>query len=410
MNSIEYNKIQKIVLTKLLDKYENSKNYNSKYDMLKIAPIKPIDVFPEYDNPFTSVELINEFEDEIELLVKRTLIFVKKDKYENIKSIYANTNKIDAYYEILGRDKKKDILLEQYQKLSTIQPRNGIVKLFVTEQMDRLKNGKSLMYDCLEVITLSKLCDYILDNKKDMLERELSIILFADTKSFEKKYKSKACAILQKYGNYDDLVGNIGSKSVVEHLILEEHRIFANPTYIYFKGNASIKFSAGKEMLLSSDASIAFSSDTIEKIESIEVKAETIMTIENLTSFNRMQDDNILFIYLGGYHNSIKTRFLKKIAENNANKKWYHFGDIDPDGFHILEQLIIKTGIGFVPYLMDIGMLERYKKYSKKLEKNDITKATNFVEQNKYVLEMQYMLEHNCKLEQEIISCEYYCI
>lgn len=42
--------------------------------------------------------------------------------------------------------------------------------------------------------------------------------------------------------------------------------------------------------------------------------------------------------------------------------------------------------------------------YTKTLESNDIKKASNMIERNVHSEIMKYMLDHNEKLEQEIIS------
>ena len=239
-----------------------------------------------------------------------------------------------------------------------------------------------------------------------LLERELSILKFGDSKAFEKSYKSKVCSILRKYGNYDNRLDGIDVKSEVEHIILEEHLIFANPSYIYFKGNGTIKFNDGHQISLNNDISIGLTSDAIFEVKSIDIMDDNIVTIENLTSFNRYYTLNTFSIYLAGYHNSAKTNFLKLIYHNNSDKKWYHFGDIDPDGFYILEHLKTATGIEFKPMFMEREYLIKYKKYTKELTENDKLKARRLIERAKYVDILEYMLEYNCKLEQEIISLE----
>ena len=95
---------------------------------------------------------------------------------------------------------------------------------------------------------------------------------------------------------------------------------------------------------------------------------------------------------------------LKKIAADNPALQWLHFGDIDPDGFYILEDLKSATGIGFSVWKMTTEELEKYRESCKKLEKQDIVKARSLIAKGKYADALTYMLEQNCKLEQEIIS------
>ena len=59
---------------------------------------------------------------------------------------------------------------------------------------------------------------------------------------------------------------------------------------------------------------------------------------------------------LSGYHNLAKQAFIKQIAGDNPGKQWHHFGDIDPDGFYIVENLIRGTGIDFHMVYMDTDL------------------------------------------------------
>ena len=53
---------------------------------------------------------------------------------------------------------------------------------------------------------------------------------------------------------------------------------------------------------------------------------------------------------------------------------------------------------------MGITELKEFSTYGKPLEKNDITKAESLISKGKYAEIMKYILYHNLKLEQEIIS------
>lgn len=48
--------------------------------------------------------------------------------------------------------------------------------------------------------------------------------------------------------------------------------------------------------------------------------------------------------------------------------------------------------------------LETYRDYCKPLEPNDVAKARSLIAAEEYPGVMEYLLAHNCKLEQEIIS------
>ncbi len=101
------------------------------------------------------------------------------------------------------------------------------------------------------------------------------------------------------------------------------------------------------------------------------IKGKEVMTVENLTTFHRMQSREVFYVYLSGYHNTLKQYVIKKIAAENPRLKWFHFGDLDPDGFYILEHLKSGTGIDFETFRMSVMDLELYKAFGKSIIKRD---------------------------------------
>ena len=144
--------------------------------------------------------------------------------------------------------------------------------------------------------------------------------------------------------------------------------------------------------------------ESLQILERIDIHGSQVMTIENLTSFNRMKEKDYFYLFLSGYQNTAKQHFLTRIAEQNKEIRWFHFGDFDPDGFLIIEHLKKKTGIAFRPTHMGYNELEKYRKYGRPLEKNDRKKALTLLEKGMYPEEMTFMLEQDCKIEQEIVS------
>ncbi|SFI23094.1 hypothetical protein SAMN04487830_13222 [Pseudobutyrivibrio sp. OR37] len=401
-------KTQKTVINKLIDKYERSKLYTGDCKVNRNIFLLPTEVFTDYDSDFADVEKVSQFEDELRELDEKGLIEISYDTNYVVKKILSIPEKWDMYYSLLGRVTKKHIIVEQTSYLEDVicNNKDDIILKFCEEQLQRLQQGKKPSYNFDDLKNIVELIETIIGNKTTLLERELSILKFGDSKEFEKRYKSRICSILRKYGNYEERLDGIDVKSEVEHIILEEHMIFANPSYIYFKGNGRIMFHDGHKISLNNDISIGLISDAISDIKNIEIYDDNIVTIENLTSFNRYFAQNTFSMYLAGYHNSAKTNFLKLINQHNQRKNWYHFGDLDPDGFYILEHLKTTTNIDFESKFMNAEYLKKYKQYTKELAENDKVKAKNLIESGKYKEVLEYMLENNCKLEQEIISLE----
>ena len=405
--SLRLSKIQKDALNILLDVYENSVTYKGQNIKNQSFAIKPEKIFYEYNGDYTDQDEVNQFNREMQSLMEFEFVILDYERgIPVISKIKLNTNSINEIYSVL---KREDITVKRNREIKMYTQYMGvhdIMDAFCKSQVERLNDYKDAKYTSDIAINILKLLKYVLGNNSDIMERELSVAVLGDTKLFEKSYKSRICSIIEEYGELElDL--SVLDKKEKEKAILEEYQVFSNPSYIFFKGNVDIHYVDGNSISVTPDNPIAILSEAIGRIEMIKVNSNRIVTVENLTSYNRINDNKSTFIYLSGYHNTAKQRFLKKIAENNSGVSWFHFGDIDPDGYYILKNLVEKTGIAFVPLYMDIQQLINCKQYCKPLEKNDMVKANSLLKFHFYDEVMEFMLANNCKLEQEIISWLY---
>lgn len=402
--SIRLSKIQTDALNMLLDVYENSVTYKGQNIKNQSFAIKPEKIFYDYNGDYTDQDEVDYFNREMQTLMDSDYVILDYVKGTPVISkIRLNTNSINEIYSVLKREditEKRKREIEMYSQYMGI---HYIMDAFCKKQMERLNDYKDAKYTSDIAINTLDLLKYVLGNNSDIMERELSVAVLGDTKLFEKSYKSRICSIIEEYGELGLDLSALDKKEK-EKAILEEYQVFSNPSYIYFKGNVEIHYIDGGSVNVTPDNPIAILSEAIARIEMIKVNSNRIVTVENLTSYNRINDNKSTFIYLSGYHNTAKQRFLKKIAENNSGVSWFHFGDIDPDGYYILKNLIEKTGISFVPLYMDAEQLINYRQYCKPLKKNDMVKANSLLKAHFYDEVMEFMLANNCKLEQEIIS------
>ncbi len=403
-----YSKIQKKTLELLLKKYESSKTYLGKNEVSQSFSLSPEKIFSDYVNDFADVDEIRDFENDIARLESESLIAISKnnDRIQKITAISSNENwqKIRLILGVKDKNEQKKEEIGFYSAIYEDSNSEQIVKDFCKNQIERLKTDKEAEYVQEDAKNIIALLNFILKNKSEILERELSISVLSNSKTWEEKYKRKVLKILRQSGHFDALLEQCDDEKEKNKILLEECNIFSNPSYVHFKGNGKITFENGKCINVFSDIPLALSSTSISEIASLEIDDSKIMTVENLTSFNRISDSETFFIFLSGYHNSAKQDFLKKIHKQNPNKEYYHFGDIDPDGFFILDNLRSKTQIDFTAYKMGIAELQKYSDFSKPLEQNDITKAKSLIANEKYAEVLRYMLQNNLKLEQEIIS------
>lgn len=435
---------QSNLLHALLDKYENSKTYEGTNTVSQNFAVKPEKVWKEYVSDYANVAQVKDFETEMQVLQEQVLIRIHK-KGGVITKLIACKEKLDVYYELLDRKQKKDMIQEQIAfferwmqkefadyiqitdaagQISVAQVANDVEEAGITEvaddaeqkkyavvyrfcrnQLAKVKAGKKPDYELEVCDKLLRILAFICTNKEEVLERELSMMILDGSKEFEDHYRTRVCKVLSKYLDFSELLEGIDDTRERQKSILEEFQIYTNPSYIYLKGNIEIQLEDGQRIRIG-DAPIALSSELIQKMDAIRVNADKVVTVENLTSFHRLKDENCAYLFLAGYHNSAKQAFLKRVYKENPEKQWFHFGDLDPDGFYILKHLRKGTGIDFMPLYMGVTELETYSGYSRELSEQDKVKARNLLKQGFYAEVLQYMLEHDCKVEQEIISYE----
>lgn len=409
-NTIQCNGNQKMILEILIKKYEDSKSYFGLNKINQRFSCLPSDIYKDYYSDYADLDAVDQLNQDIYEMAICGLINIQS-KNDSIDCIYAITENYEAYCQITGWVSKRDKLDIFAEFFEMYLGRSNTLDNLCHEQLKRIENHKenTITNNPDELKKILNCIEYIESNDKEIMERELSIQLFANSKSFEKTYKAKVCSLLIEYGSYETYTHNEKEKKVLNTIVLAANNIVQNPTYIYFKGNGIIVFSDGTSIELSYTHPIAIISNDLQNIQEFIVQSNRIFTIENLTSYNRMCMEDAFLIYLSGYHNKAKSKFLKLISKCNQQKQWYHFGDIDPDGFYILENLRVSTGMNFIPYKMGINELSLYSEYTKPLEQNDIVKAKSLQANNEFMPIVNYMLENDCKLEQEIISWKDSC-
>lgn len=387
------NNYDKKILGQLLDKYESSKSFINRNIVKQSFSVETAKLFPEYEDE-SEYDVYISINESIERLYSNG--FIKYDKKKNgvVTKITLECNAIEACYEYLKREPKKDIYSRLRAMLIDYKDKNDVLSRYCAEQLHRIDENKSVRYfdgDFDGYKCILKALSEITDVKKETLQRDFSVKVLGDSKTFE-KIKNKVVSILFEYGDFPK-----------KETILEDLNIMRNPGHIYFKGNGEISIGGQIIDFSKIDGDLAISASLLDTVDRITVKGDTVMTVENLTSFNSFSDNSVLAIYLGGYHNTDRRNFICKVYEQNSGKRFLHYGDIDAGGFYILLHLRKKTGIDFKPYCMDIETLKKYANYTKKLTEND-RKRLECLKESEFCDVVSYMLNNNCKLEQEALD------
>lgn len=392
----------KDIISRLLDIYERRNGYAKRPEELRSIQFEVSKEYPIYKDRYDN-EKYRDINTAIEKNVAAGLIIAEKDQTGRYSKIKLNIARVDDCYALLKRtsipDQCKKVLsaLEKAKNAECL-----LIGRIVSDFCEQIKAYKKLPYDlgydARRVGEVLQVLEAVTKLTSETYIRNFSTALFKDSKRFQREYRSTIESILFNYT--DDVVEKDD--------ILGYYNLYENPTYVLIKGNARICFDESAIELSEMPGGIALSNGSLAGIHKISVKADKVITVENLTTYHDCDEQDAVYIYLGGYHNTSKQKLLELIYENNGDKEYYHEGDLDVYGFLILKNLIDKTQIPFKPLFMDLGTIERfyraglYKNLSARDRKVITSKKDGQLSAYKDVLE--YMLANDCKVEQESIK------
>ena len=383
---------EKNILNNLIDKYEKSKSFTGKNKVSQSFSIKLEKEFPNYADD-AEYEIFTQINEAVQNLLDKSFVSVTRKKNGIFNSVSLNTEKTDTIYIFLKRKPKAETNRDLLNILGKYSSENDILEKYCTTQTERINTNKKVQFfdgDLSEFENILKAVSEIVKVKEETYIRDFSIRVFGDSKLFE-KIENKVIKLLFNYGDFPK-----------EETILEELNVVKNPGHVYFKGSGVITTGNQTIDLSQLKSDIAISSLMLDDT-SVEITGKRLITVENLTTFNKFNEPDTFVVYLGGYHNSHRRIFIKKIYELNPEIEYFHYGDIDAGGFYILLHLRKKTGINFIPYNMNTDTLIKYSAYTQKLTAEDRKRLKNLLN-TEFSETIIYMLENDCKLEQEAME------
>lgn len=415
---------QRKVLEHLLDSYERSRTFRGDNQVSQTFSVSVGKIFPKY-NDDAEYDYFCQINESMEELCAGELVTLTYWKKGVLKKITLNPERLDVCYEMLGRmprRREQEELMRIWDdfgqgdelclhKESGKEHQMPLVK-YISAQRLRVEKNLNVEYynhDPEEYRELLLAVKAVLENQEEIFIRNFSMQLFHDSKRME-QLKHKAEALLYQYGAYQE-----------RGFVLEECGIVHTPTYVMMKGNGSIRIGRkgktgadGQVIDLSLiEGDIALSTQSLKSLKAVTVIGKRVVTVENLTSFHDYSAEDDFVVYLGGFHNKVKRDFLLYLYQQNPGKEYRHFGDIDAGGFYILEHLKKETGIPFRSLYMDRKTLQRYHGDRKPLTENDrkrllrlkeeLTERMQHEETEDYRDVISYMLDENCKVEQEAV-------
>lgn len=390
------NKYEKDILNVLLDKYERSvlsKQGSNKHLRIHISMHK---LFPKYQNSDFYEERLTIDEILHDLAYQQILIITMSD--EEIQDIELNLANVKKAYARVKRPltiEKRQAIIQLFEQASFTV---AWIETFRLDMIKRMSLFQSVyrylnVDDFQETMDIIKVLNALPHQQTEISLRKFSLAVLKDSKRLE-NIKTRLYHIITDY--YPE-------SSTDEDEALASFNIIKNPGFLYLKGNLTIELNGQVIDLGRLNSPFSLMSENIAQLNILDIQDQQVLTVENLTSFYDTKLDDTLIIYLGGYHNALRRSLLTKIYSFNPSLPFYHFGDIDAGGFYIFYHLKEKTGISFQQLAMDISTLKQYQAYCKPLSTNDRRRLEKL--QDKHHLEViNFMLDHNCKLEQEIVD------
>jgi len=271
--------------------------------------------------------------------------------------------------------------------------------------------------------------------------RVFSICVFNNTKRFD-DLKSALIRLARR--------ANPEWKNLSPEDLLRELNLVANPAYIHLAGNWELTDTNGQIININSfTPSVGYPASQIASIQRINIRAESVLCIENLTSFHeftramyagrqvntytskRAQADkgtrnlepetwNVDLETHPTYHATHSTKhatlclmgnpspairnLLSLIPEGTPIHLW---SDMDYGGFNILAQLRQQISLRIKPYLMDTDTFESHAHLSRPLTQSDARNLKRLI-LNPNLKDIHPTIEHllrrGLKLEQEAIQ------
>ena len=379
------------ILSWLIDSYEKKDPENSN---TRKASISINAKYPEYKEPLSDTH--NDIETAIQHLLSWGYVQCRKNQQGYFTKIELLEAALPKIYRFLHRVPKTELWETQKNLLGKyIAQPDTVAGKFCIAMLGRIDQRKDIEYGLAKDTKLLEDVLWALVNIERLTEetyiRNFSEMVFRDSKRLQ-NILNPIIRILLDYG---DCVGQ-------KETVLAQYNLISNPGYVYIKGDWQIQCQGQCISTEMFRGGIAISSDALDEIERITVSGGIIISVENLTTYHDTKESQGAIIYLGGFMNTVRMNLLKKLYACESNADYFHKGDLDPYGFLILEDLKDKTGIPFKPLDMDLDTLRHCHRagYFRPLDDAD-RKAISSPSLVEYQPVLQYMVQHNCKIEQE---------
>lgn len=397
------NKYEVKIVNALLKKYYNRKSVYKDANINRRIDLPVNKILKNYSNFNVNIDEKDLVNQAIESLEKNNYITSAKLKLsDDYEKVYLRIDNISLLEEYAANEldiTPRSFAVDELQSIINKYRNNGLIVDYYIDELENVIQNRSIQLNTHKEEDILKVLSFLENNKEFLYLREASMLIFGDSKYLENNRRAQVNSVLYNY------LVSIDEDVFEDENLFERFNVYDTDQDICIKGPMTIELSNKSIDINGLSGGVSFSIKDIHKIQKIVANCDKVITVENKTSFLRMNDGNC-YIYLGGFATKPQITFIKKLISDNHEKEYFHFGDIDAGGFWIHQKLCDQVGIDFKLFHMTRSDLEdkKYEKCLKKLSDSDIKRLTNLKIHNEYSECINYMLNANVKLEQEIIS------
>ena len=390
-----------------MDNYRKSKKDSGDNKTNRRTQVKPEKLYKKYNANDGDFEEISKFNQAAERLSKLGFIRSVKETFgTQIQSIFLVDECIQEAEKYLAEKcgyVSKDMKIEKLRNLvGKYKNASPICEKECARLLESIAERK-VPKNIDELDDVLKAIAFIENNQEELYMREMSMKVYGDSKYFENVSLQPVCSMLRKYSKQ-----NLREDELLDEILLIYH-ITREPQKLCIKGKAIINIGGTEVDISSFSEGVEFQASELKNIKSVKLMVPYFMTIENRTSYLRYAKDDVVVFYLGGYANRYQRDFIKAVYMSNSDANYLHFGDIDAGGFWIHHNLCEITGVNFELFSMSADELGNgeFASCLHKLSDSDRSRLQELMRFKEYKQVIEYMLNHNVKLEQEIVSLSY---
>ncbi len=355
----------KRILAVFTDSYPGSADYRGGRKLRKSGWVK---IFPRIAS---DVSAKNEFLDAVDELISAGILSAKWKRFregDELEALYLENPQ--AAFDALGIPSPFVIAERMLQLLARPEWAGGRLAGLAEYLTPRLLAGHPVpVKDAVELADLSRLFTLTRADAAGRPIRALSVRLYADSKRLENLLQTA-----------DRLSRAVWGTGVTDELCLYRSYPEAGLALL-----GRIRFKAGGDPWHCDGQILSLPSLSVDAIESIELdqKQPAVLSIENKETFHilaaclkrqphSLPPGTAAVAYTAGHPNAAVIGLLSRCA--SAGARMYHYGDLDPDGILILQEIRDALAVPLAPWLMTAALHRRYAEYGYALDPAQISR------------------------------------